>query len=146
MKINQVTTHYRQRLPHIQLVGATFFVTFRLQDSIPRVRLFKLKKAFEQEIATINKENSPFKKDLIYAERKRFFGRYDALLDKINKGPLYLKQPEIAQLVINELHRFNGDLYDLIAYCVMANHVHILIDTGTDITIVLNLAFIEHYN
>jgi hypothetical protein len=94
MKINQMTTHYRQRLPHIQPAGATFFVTFRLQDSIPRVKLYELKKAFEHEIATINKENSPFKKDLIYQERKRFFGQYDALLDKVNKGPFYLKQPK----------------------------------------------------
>lgn len=28
------------------------------------------------------------------------------------------------------LHKFDGDLYILEAYCIMSNHVHILIDTS----------------
>ena len=31
---------------------------------------------------------------------------------------------------MKELHRFDDDVYDLIAYCIMSNHVHILIDTS----------------
>jgi len=35
--------------------------------------------------------------------------------------------------VANELHRFNNDFYDLLAYSIMPNHVHILIDTALQI-------------
>ncbi len=59
-----------------------------------------------------------------------FFARYDALLDKADKGPHYLKNPVIAEIVKKELLRFDSDLYDLIAFCIMSNHVHILIDTS----------------
>ncbi len=49
------------------------------------------------------------------------------------EGPHYLKNPRIAGLVQQELHRFDGELYDLICYCIMSNHVHILIDTSLQI-------------
>ncbi|MEZ4954383.1 MAG: transposase [Saprospiraceae bacterium] len=133
MKPAEIKPFYRRNLPHIQPIGAAFFVTFRLQGSIPQGKLFELKKAFDQTIVNVFKENTPFLNERIYDERKRFFGKYDALLDGSKTGHHYLKQPEIAELVVNELLRFNGDLYDLIAYCIMSNHVHILIDTSIQI-------------
>jgi REP element-mobilizing transposase RayT len=56
-----------------------------------------------------------------------------------------LKNPEIAEMVITELHRFDGELYDLVAYTIMSNHVHILIDTNLQVpaTIKLISAFEE---
>jgi hypothetical protein len=33
---------YKRRLPHIQIAGATYFITFRLADSLPRESLEKL--------------------------------------------------------------------------------------------------------
>ena len=44
------------------------------------------------------------------------------------KGPMYLRQPEIAQIVTNSIRK-GVDLghYKLHAYVVMANHVHLLI-------------------
>lgn len=34
------------------------------------------------------------------------------------------------------MHRFDGGLYNLEAYCIMSNHVHMLIDTSIQITTV----------
>ena len=62
--------------------------------------------------------------------RKQFFTQYDQLLDTIEDGPAYLLNEHIAQVVCDELHRFDGQFYNLIAYTVMSNHVHILIDTS----------------
>lgn len=41
----------------------------------------------------------------------------------------FLRKPEIAQIVANKIHEYDRKYYDLIAYCVMSNHVHLLFDT-----------------
>ncbi|MCB0553358.1 MAG: hypothetical protein KDD02_07385 [Phaeodactylibacter sp.] len=133
MKPKDIKSFYRQSLPHIQPLGASFFVTFRLKDSIPRAKLFQLRQDYEESVARIRAEGSPFQKELIEGERVRLFTEYDNLLDAIQSGPHYLKQPEVAQLVKEEIHRFDGALYRLICYCIMSNHVHILIDTSIQI-------------
>lgn len=132
MKIDKIKTFYRRNLPHIQPVGASFFVTFRLKDSIPKFKLWELKKEIDAQVEIIsNSDLIPQEKlMLIDQERKSHFAKYDALLDQIISGPTYLNQPEVAQLVVDQLHRFDNDLYQLVAYSIMPNHVHILIDTS----------------
>jgi REP element-mobilizing transposase RayT len=53
----------------------------------------------------------------------------DRLLDRADSGPLYLRRPEIAELVVAALH--DGDRrfqrYQLHAFVVMPNHVHLLV-------------------
>jgi REP element-mobilizing transposase RayT len=53
----------------------------------------------------------------------------DRLLDRAATGPLYLRRPELADMVVAALHdgerRFHR--YQLHAYVVMANHVHLLV-------------------
>jgi len=128
--MKKLRTFYRRNLPHIQPIGATFFVTFRLKDSVPLAQLEELREEHRQKIANLKKEDSELKGLLIHDERKRFFARYDALLDAIANGPDYLKQPAVAETIVKEMHRFDGDLYRLLAYCVMPNHVHLLMDTS----------------
>ena len=55
---------------------------------------------------------------------------YDHLLHEIKSGPMYMDDPQIMKIVKTEIERFDNDLYQLLAYSVMANHVHILIDTS----------------
>jgi putative transposase len=53
----------------------------------------------------------------------------DRILDKAQSGPLFLRQREIADLVVIALRE--GDRryhrYDLHSFVVMANHVHVLV-------------------
>ncbi|HVW83956.1 MAG TPA: transposase [Bryobacteraceae bacterium] len=53
----------------------------------------------------------------------------DRLLDQAREGPVYLRRPEIAEMVIQAL--IAGDLqfgrYELHAFVVMSNHVHLLV-------------------
>jgi REP element-mobilizing transposase RayT len=53
----------------------------------------------------------------------------DRLLDNARTGPLYLARPEIAEMVVQAIVEGQHALhhYDLHAFVVMANHVHILI-------------------
>ena len=52
----------------------------------------------------------------------------DRHLDGATTGPMYLRQPTIAQLVVDSIRRGEQlNHYELYAFVVMANHVHILI-------------------
>ena len=52
----------------------------------------------------------------------------DRQLESTRHGPLYLRHPEVAKIVVRSIHR-GAELghYELVAYLVMANHVHLLI-------------------
>ena len=57
------------------------------------------------------------------------FAALDRLLDEARAGPLYLRQPALADLVVEAIH-YNAQVlahYVLHAFAVMPNHVHVLI-------------------
>lgn len=117
---------YRRNLPHIQPPGGTFFVTFRLAESIPANVLAMLHEETEPILAELERmPASPERAERLHLEERRFFGKWDAVLDQ-GKGPDWLRNPEIAKLVADAMHFFNGKRYDLLAFCIMSNHVHIV--------------------
>ena len=126
-------THYRNRLPHIAPVGATFFVTFRLVDALPQSVVLALKASLESEINRLKKE---FPNDYIQRipdARKRNFGKYDRQLDMQPYGACYLKEPEIAEIVAEKMCEYDGTYYDLQTYCIMPNHVHVLFSMSVQV-------------
>ena len=117
---------YRRRLPHIQPPGATFFMTFRLADSIPHKVWKEMRQRWEIIQAGLAEELDD--EQCLALERERaWFIEFEEQLDKACYGPLWLKDDRIAKLVADELHYFDGNRYRLDAYCVMANHVHVIL-------------------
>ncbi|MBL8544248.1 MAG: transposase [Hyphomonadaceae bacterium] len=55
----------------------------------------------------------------------------DALLDT-SAGSALLRTPPIAALVVDALLHFDGDRYAMIAWCVMPNHVHVVLEPRGD--------------
>src|SRR5712691_3371164 len=52
----------------------------------------------------------------------------DRQLDTLRRGPRYLHRPDIAQIVVNSIHKgVELEHYELGAYVVMPNHLHLLI-------------------
>ena len=100
--------HYERRLPHWDIVGEPLFVTFRLHGSLPANRVFPPERLTTSGHA---------------------FRAMDRLLDAGISGPLFLQRPEMAGLVESALHdgqdRFHR--YELHAFVVMPNHVHMLV-------------------
>ncbi len=121
-------TNYRIRLPHIQPVGALYFVTFRLGDSLPQPIFKKMKDEMEQNILKIKKEFPRNFKEKVNIEKKRFFGKFEHQLDSHPYGNCYLKRPDVAAIVSEKLQEYDGVHYELCAYCIMPNHVHVLFD------------------
>lgn len=122
-------TYYKNRLPHIAPIGATFFVTFRLADSLPIAIIRELQEAYQRKCLQLLREQPRHYKALIWQERKRYFGRFDHQLDTLQYGHCYLQQPAIAEIVAKRIRQYDQRYYDLHAYCIMPNHLHLLIDT-----------------
>jgi REP element-mobilizing transposase RayT len=121
-------TIYNNRLPHIAPAGASFFVTFRLADSLPQHVVKELKQALIEKERSLRNQFPNDWYNLLRIERKRMFGKYEHQLDENPCGECLLKQPAAANLIVEKLREFDGRYYDLWAYCIMPNHVHILFD------------------
>jgi REP element-mobilizing transposase RayT len=118
---------YRRNLPHIQPAGATFFVTFRLAGSLPAAVLGQLQAELEeakQQTAEVEDETERARET--YRLQRRHFGRWDGYLDRAASGPTWLKQARIAKLVSESLSYRDGRVYGLDAFCIMPNHVHMV--------------------
>jgi putative transposase len=96
-------------LPHFDKPGLQQFITYRLADSLPESRRAEWE-------ALLDVEN-----DL---ERRR---RLELYLD-CGHGTCYLRDPRIAEMVQENLWHFDNNRYRLLAWVIMPNHVHVLIE------------------
>ena len=121
-------TYYKRNLPHIQPPGATLFVTFRLFGSIPKRFLNELsiehKHLNRLILKTWNRKSNEFTK--YYNQQKRLIKKFDDYLHSEKTGLHFLKNESIAELVCSSMMFFDKERYDLLSYCVMSNHVHIV--------------------
>lgn len=113
--------HERGYLPHRDEPGLTQFVTFHLADGFPESL-----RAEWTHLAKIDDDR----------ERRKQLETY---LDK-GRGECHLRRLEIARLVEDNFLQFSGDCrgsharasrYDLRAWVVMPNHVHVLFKVGS---------------
>jgi putative transposase len=126
-------TEHRPR-PHSHPVGAKFFITCRLFGSIPLHVIEQLQNSRNAAIKQIEMGKQASREErmqLIRNEHKRYFAKLDVLLDKAQFGSTWLKDHDIAQIVADKIHDLAAEGYfHLIAYCIMPNHVHMIIDTS----------------
>ncbi|GAB4547628.1 MAG: hypothetical protein Kow0063_42330 [Anaerolineae bacterium] len=118
---------YYRRLPHWHPPNATFFVTFRLEGSLPRAVMMQLQDEYERERRSLEARPPEQRTPAQYDAYKKAFARFDRALAKAN-GPRWLADPRVAEIVQNELHALHPQICHLLAYCIMPNHVHLLVD------------------
>jgi len=125
--------YFHRRLPHYQPPGAMLFVTFRLTGSLPRETIERLGAEVRQKEAELERMlDTPAKQRALYLAQRQLFGKWDAELDTWQYGPDWLSQPRIARMVCDALHYRDGKVYILDAFCVMPNHVHLVITPRID--------------
>jgi putative transposase len=119
---------YRRNLPHFQINGGTYFVTTRLYGSLPKDVTSKLKNENDDIINQIKlSDKSPTEIELLIDEQhRRYFGKFDKLLDYAANDVHWLKIPEIAQIVADAIHYRDEKQYELICYTIMSNHLHLV--------------------
>lgn len=117
---------YRRNLPHWQPQEAEYFITFRLEGSLPKKvveQLTKKRKLLQNAIKRDELKPEEVSKQEQIIQRK-IFQKYEYLLDKEETGPTWLSNETVAKIVTEALHHRNQNQYDLYAYCIMSNHVH----------------------
>lgn len=115
--MNKVHFH-RRNLPHFYRTNSTYFITYRLKDSIPISKI--------NELRNRNEFNRDFKtKEEKYHSYEKYFEEYDKLLDN-NRKKRYLSNPKVAEVVRKSLHYYDHREYKLICYTIMPNHVHLV--------------------
>ena len=120
---------YHRNLPHLMPAGETLFITFRLAGSLPQVALERLReeKALAERQLRSEAATAAERQEAMRILQKRHFGKYDQLLDHSSRGPTWLKRAAIAGIIKEALHYRDGREYELLAYCIMPNHVHMLV-------------------
>ncbi len=95
--------HSRGYPPHFDSAETIQFITFRLFDSLPRA----VAEALAKQPDSLTKVDE----------------RLDGGL-----GACWLSKPAVAELVENAILNFDGDRYRVLAWCIMPNHVHVVVE------------------
>ena len=112
----------RKNLPHWQQEGSTYFVTFRLADSIAQSRLQEYKALREKW----QEHHQPPYNEVEQDQFEMLFSqRVNDWLDE-GAGSCVLHNPDVAEIVADALFHFDGQRYVLDEWVVMPNHVHVL--------------------
>lgn len=106
--VTDMALSWRSRgyLPHFDDGTRTQLVTYRLGDSLPAAVMLSLRERSSDD------------------ERRRV--EIEVWLDA-GHGSCLLRNAEAAQCVVAGWRKFDGEQYRLHAWCVMPNHVHVLI-------------------
>jgi REP-associated tyrosine transposase len=123
------------RLPHWYQPGVTYFITFRTDDSFPSAvarqwygrrdqwlrdhGIDPAAHAWESRLRQLpDKQSQEF--------HSTFSREFMEHLDK-GHGECVLRRAELARIVAESLHYFDGQRYHLGDFVVMPNHVHLLV-------------------
>lgn len=133
MSPSEFGRYYVRHLPHVQPEGATFFITCRLAGSIPPpVRLALIQEAESEARRLDDVADKTERSNMAYLMHRKAFGRWDATLDAAVSGPTWLKDPRIANIVTDSLRFRDGKQHDLLAFCIMPNHIHVVLTPLSD--------------
>jgi REP element-mobilizing transposase RayT len=96
---------WRGNLPHIYKDGCTYFVTFGLIDAVPEHLRRKRRIEAGEDPDALARQLDPCP----------------------STGSCLLSSSKVASVVENALLHFQGERYALSAWCVMPNHVHLVV-------------------
>jgi len=116
-------TWYKQDLPHLRQDGETYFVTFRLNDSLPQSKLRELRQLREE---WMHKHPPPRTFAILDELSQEIMRRVERWLDQ-QMGSCILGHEKLAAEVVNALHRLDGQNHELGCFVVMPNHVHAVV-------------------
>ena len=102
--------------PHFDGPMVVQSVGFRLADSVPRHLLKRWRQEAEETDPELDKARA--------VRLERLVSRFE----DTGYGACHLRRPAVARLVQDSLLHADGDRYRLIDWCVMPNHVHVLVE------------------
>ena len=131
---DNVTKDNASYLPHSKMECGTYAVTFRQADSLPAEALNRYRETrdlIHEKIDILSKlDSSRSQAAELKSLREELSRIQDSIIEPaLNKGhgSCLFKAPENAELLASALCHFDGKRYDLLAWCVMPNHVHVVL-------------------
>ena len=120
----------RRNLPHWEVHGATYFLTYRLADALPSGVLRELEVACEAWLKHQGLRNRSEVKKLSPLKRCEFRTvlreEEERWLDA-KHGACILREDCARKPVVESFREFDGKRYSLDGFVIMPNHVHVLV-------------------
>jgi len=121
------SNNYWSHGPHYQIENSVYFITWRLAFSLPK----KVLDIFSQLTRIADEQER--EQELTYLQQKdkrvfAIFMEYDEGLATIKPPDFSLTDNEIGNIVTRAFHYLDHNKYNLHSYCVMSNHIHILLN------------------
>ena len=114
---------HRGKLPHWRQEAVTYFVTFRLADSLPQEKLEWLRCEKELWMKQNPEPHNGCQQDEFHW---RFTETIDRWLDA-DYGSCILARPDCKAIMESSLRHFDLERYELGEFIVMPNHVHAIV-------------------
>jgi len=130
--VGEIKKRHGAYLPHWTREGGWYAVTFRLWDSLPQHVIESW--LFERKNIVMTAEQ--MKRPLSEHEEQRLAHLYSERVERYldaGYGSCYMKEDRIAKTVAEALLHFEGQRYNLAAWCVMPNHVHAVVQPSAGI-------------
>jgi len=120
--------YYERNLPHYQPPYATYLVSIRLAGSLPREAYERVQQEYEDFKRAMSAKVLSSSKIQQYRERQfQYLIDMDRILDASQHGPKWLGDDTAAEVVARAIRVNDKKLYDLLAFTIMPNHVHIVL-------------------
>jgi putative transposase len=119
--------YYSRNLPHLFDVNKPIFITYRLKFTLPKSIMEELNRQKTEWQSEYQKLADTEKQTTLQTKDETFFYWYDELLGKSKEVPQILHRPDLTKIITDSFHHFDNQRYELLAYCIMPNHVHTLI-------------------
>lgn len=118
----------RRNLPHLDVPGGTYFITFCLTGSLPSMGYASIARRW-RERAMKSPPPGMSVPSWRYECASAAFLEVDSLLDGASAAR-WLADPRLSGIVESCLRHWDGLRYRVVAYVVMPSHCHIVIDTS----------------
>lgn len=124
----QKTEYKRFGQPHFQHIGATFSVTIVAHDALPEELLTRVIERKRTVLRAIEQDDFPKKQARKNDIHERYAAYLEELLNKKDNQEHVLRNPLAAGKLKDRIKAFAGQYYHLVAYSIMSNHAHLLLD------------------
>jgi len=123
--MEKVVEKHRRNLPHFQREGQIISLTWRLAFSLPREMLI-MQKGLSDTLMEIRNLKGKDKSELLRSYNIKLH-KLDAALAKCRPQGFSLCDDGIGKMICDTFYFYSGKLYQLHCFCLMPNHVHLLI-------------------
>ena len=132
LSLAKITLGSGRSLPHWEAAGAIYHVSFHLADSVPQTQL-EAWRAERLRISELAKtEGRPLTQDEIELLKRVYDEHIERYLTS-GYGSCHLRRPEVGEALKKTICQANGEKYALHEWCIMPNHVHIIVGGFTDL-------------